>query len=62
VIEMAIERKALIGVVIAIFLIGGLTGGFVGYFIPREEPSAGSFNAVVDGVFNKGEGWQYSDW
>ena len=59
---MTLERKALIGVIIAIFVIGGLTGGFVGYFFPREEPSKGSFNALIDGVFNENEGWQYSNW
>ncbi|MCK4687601.1 MAG: hypothetical protein KAT66_05695 [Candidatus Lokiarchaeota archaeon] len=58
------DKKGLIGIVIAIFLVGGLAGGFIGYFIPREEekPTTGSFNAVIDGYFNEGEGWQYSDW
>jgi hypothetical protein len=44
------------------FLIGGLAGGFAGYFFPRGVPAAGSFNVVIDGDFNKDEGWQYSDW
>ncbi|MFX1411368.1 MAG: hypothetical protein ACFFA6_13540, partial [Promethearchaeota archaeon] len=58
------DRKGLIGIIIAMFLVGGLAGGFIGYYFPTEEekPTIGSFNAVIDGYFSEGEGWQYSDW
>ncbi|MGB5912830.1 MAG: hypothetical protein WBH31_16690 [Promethearchaeia archaeon] len=59
---MSNNRKGLIGIIIGMFLVGGLAGGFIGYFFPRGVPTAGSFNAVIDGYFNEDEGWQYSDW
>jgi hypothetical protein len=58
---MPIERKSLIVVIMVIFIVGGVSGGFIGYYFPRLG-EGGTFNAVVDGTFNAGEGWQYSDW
>lgn len=56
-----IERKRFIGVLIGIFLIAGISGGFIGYFFPRIG-EGGVFDVVIDGSFNAAEGWQYSDW
>jgi len=58
------DRKGLIGIIIVFFLVGGLAGGFIGYYFPTEEegPTTGSFNAIIDGYFDEGEGWQYSNW
>lgn len=58
---MPIERKTFIGVFIGIFLVAGISGGFIGYFFPRLE-EGGAFNVVIDGDFSSAEGWQYSDW
>jgi hypothetical protein len=58
---MPIERKNVIAFIIATFLVAGVSGGFIGYFLPRIT-EAGEFNVVIDGNFNSAEGWQYSDW
>ncbi|MFX1529101.1 MAG: hypothetical protein ACFFB4_16120 [Promethearchaeota archaeon] len=58
---MSIRRKNFIGFIIGTFFVAGISGGFIGYIFPRiiEE---GVFNVSIDGNFNAGEGWQYSDW
>jgi hypothetical protein len=58
---MPIERKSLIGIIIGIFFVAGVSGGFIGYYFPRIG-EVGAFNVVIDGNFNAAEGWQYSDW
>lgn len=53
-------NKKIIGSLIAIFLIAGVAGGFVGYNFPRLD--FGSFNPTIDGDFQNSDGWQYADW
>jgi len=62
---MLIQRKNFIGFVIGTFLIVGMSGGFIGYFFPRNNPiivEEEIFNVVIDGNFSAVEGWQCSDW
>jgi len=53
-------NKKLIGGFIAIFLIAGVAGGFIGYYFPRLD--FGSFNPTIDGNFESSDGWRFANW
>jgi len=62
---MLIQRKNFIGFIITTFFIAGISGGFTGYFFPKNNPEIveeEKFNVLIDGNFSAVEGWQCSDW